>query len=252
VERAVWSLRGPEGTPRWRSDGTPYLLALDGGRVAIAVLDESGRIDLNRGSPELLLRLLGRIGLESAQVERVHQLIMARREPAAPVAPEVTGQPAAPPGAGGPLAGRPAPFQSPLELLQLPLPESGAIARILPYVTVFAPDDKIAPQSAPALVLASLQGVTQRQAEGVVAARSRPAPLAPDRLAAMLAGARDSLKTEPGPVYRILVDVTTRRGGTARLETVVWIGPAINDVPYRVLAWQENWPADSLVEGRSR
>ena len=237
VERAVAGLRVAEGQLRWRSDGTAYPFTLDGNRLTIVIHDEAGRVDLNAAPPELLLRLMAQIGFDRDVAAQIQQLILARRQPmegTTPVPANDIGRAAAHPETLPP-------FQSALELRALPLPQDVAVERLLPYVTVFAPDGKIDAMAAAAPVLISL-GVTPGQANAILELRRQRTPVDPNRVMSLLANAQDSLKSEPGPVYRLRVEVTTARGSMAALEALVWVPKTANGPPYRVLAWEENWP----------
>jgi len=61
VHYALLKLSHPDPLKRLRSDGTPYEVVLPGGKVRLAIFDESGKIDLNAASEQTLRTLLGRL-----------------------------------------------------------------------------------------------------------------------------------------------------------------------------------------------
>jgi len=61
VHYALLMLSHPDPLKRWRTDGTPYEAVLPGGRVRVAIFDESGKIDLNAASEQTLRALLDRL-----------------------------------------------------------------------------------------------------------------------------------------------------------------------------------------------
>lgn len=58
VHRGIAALLAPSGNTGWRLDGVPQAVRFDGKNLAVSLHDESGKVDLNAASPELLRRLL--------------------------------------------------------------------------------------------------------------------------------------------------------------------------------------------------
>jgi len=58
INRAVFEMRNPDQASKWIADGRGYEFQLDDVLVTVEVTDESGKLDLNAATPELLYNLL--------------------------------------------------------------------------------------------------------------------------------------------------------------------------------------------------
>jgi general secretion pathway protein K len=61
VHYAMLMLSLPDPAKRWRGDGMRYAVNLPGGRVALTIADEGGKIDLNAASEQTLRLLLDKL-----------------------------------------------------------------------------------------------------------------------------------------------------------------------------------------------
>lgn len=83
VALALSSATADRASPPFAIDGSPQGCRLWGDRhLDLAVQDEGGRLDLNKATPDLLLRVLSRAGLSGSDAKRLAEAIVARREPA--------------------------------------------------------------------------------------------------------------------------------------------------------------------------
>ena len=75
VHYALLMLSLPDPTKRWRSDGSYYNVVLPGGEVAISIVDESGKIDINSASEQtlrsVLVKLMGNENEASALTDKI-------------------------------------------------------------------------------------------------------------------------------------------------------------------------------------
>ena len=71
VEVAAYHLQNPDGDARWVPDGRPVEFAYGGHRLAVRVVDESAKLDLNIASPELMAALLQALGADLERSARV-------------------------------------------------------------------------------------------------------------------------------------------------------------------------------------
>src|SRR5579859_425412 len=55
--RAIYGLQDPQMPQRWMPDGRIYPFAFDGARINISIVSESGKVDLNAASPDVLQNL---------------------------------------------------------------------------------------------------------------------------------------------------------------------------------------------------
>ncbi|MCF6317763.1 MAG: type II secretion system protein GspK, partial [Proteobacteria bacterium] len=63
LHRAVYELRNPDIETRWIADGRTYKMELADAKIEIQVIDETGKIDLNLASDELLAGLFASLGM---------------------------------------------------------------------------------------------------------------------------------------------------------------------------------------------
>lgn len=146
------------------NDGAPRFCALENAAVAVAVEDESGKVDLNFASEELLRAMAaGLPGVEPTQADAIARNIVAFRTPPA------DGAPAADDG-GKPFPPKRAPFQTALELDQVPAVNQTTFRALLPFVTIYARAEGIDPHVAPPALLAALLGMAHRKVAALVAA----------------------------------------------------------------------------------
>jgi general secretion pathway protein K len=67
AERAAMSGREGPSPDVWQGDHRPHVLELSQGQVEVRVSDESGKINLNTATPEILARLLAALGLPEVE-----------------------------------------------------------------------------------------------------------------------------------------------------------------------------------------
>jgi general secretion pathway protein K len=154
-------------------DGAPRLCALDGAAVAVAVEEETGKLDLNGASPNILRAALVGFGLDARDAEAIADAIVDFRTP-----PQ-----ARPPGFAPPPGDRPFPpknalFQSALELDQVAAMTPQLFSALLPFVTVHSRSPGVDRRAAAPALFGALAGYPP---EEVQALRLRPFPNAIDR-----------------------------------------------------------------------
>jgi general secretion pathway protein K len=193
---------GQAGGPRFGRSAMPFACSAGHGtRLAIAVADEGGKIDLNAASPELIEALLR--GIDQGAGSRVAREILAVRE---------TGTAAQ--RAQGITAGVAQAFRSVLELDQLESIGRPLLTALLPLVTVHSRTTGVDPAVAPADVLRVLSpGGAASRSE---ARRAMPAAFVVD---------------SPGRTFLISVEAEVE-GARASRDAVVEIGA---DQGHRIL-----------------
>ena len=71
IPLAVLGITDPRADKRWRVDGTPATIQVEGQEVQISVQDQSGLIDINAADITLLRQLLQSVGLADAESETI-------------------------------------------------------------------------------------------------------------------------------------------------------------------------------------
>ena len=115
VSRAILSLLDDRAENQPRIDGVPAPLSIDGVQLRLWIQDESGKINLNFATKELLQSLFVSASMERNDAEGLADRIVARRTPAGPSIA----------------------FRSVDELLAVPGVTRAFFARIEPALTVY-------------------------------------------------------------------------------------------------------------------
>jgi len=225
VMRAIYALQDPQQDQRWVSDGRTYPFAFDGAKVTINIVAETGKVDLNAASPQVLQALFTAAGLSDMDAQSVARNIVDWRSFS--YSPPGTVPNAAYANAGLDYGPRHGPFGT-VEELQMVLGVTpklyGAVAS---QVTLWSGRPAPDPATAPPLALAAVPGMTPQQAQSIVASRGA-APTQPG-LAAM-----------QGVTHSIRSEATLADGTRAILRATVRIqGIRPGALPYAVLRWQE-------------
>jgi general secretion pathway protein K len=173
VEYAVLRMSYPDNTRRWVPDGRNYEFALGEAKMVIRVQDESGKVDLNSASPDLLARLLLAIGVADPRAHELAAAIVDYRDPDDLITPggaESRDYEAA----GLPYGAKNLPFETVSELQRVLGMDFATWQKLEPYVTVYAGGDP-SPTFAPAPVLQAL-GMNEGSAKAFLGQRQNWQP----------------------------------------------------------------------------
>ena len=80
VHRAIVGLLDGDPDARWAADGTLYEFAMDDGTAWITIQDETGKIDLNAGSQNLMVALLDAADVPLAEADSLSDAIIDYRD----------------------------------------------------------------------------------------------------------------------------------------------------------------------------
>jgi general secretion pathway protein K len=237
VERGVLELLRSEDQREWRADGTAYPFALAGGRVNIAIQDESGKVDLNTAADELLTNLFQVVGLDPDASAALTDAIGDWRDPdnerRLHGAEEADYR-----AAGLPYGPKNARFDSVDELREVLGVTPALFQRLRPYLTVYSEQRWINPLVASREVLLAVPGWNAdivdaylEQRESAQLGAPAPAPPAPPPFAAAYGRG----------TYTIRATGISAQGARANVEATVRIVGAPQQ-PYTVLAWHDAAP----------
>jgi len=236
VHYAMLQLLNADPERPWPTDGSVRQITLDGVAVRIAVLDESGRIDLNHASATLLDGLLRSAGVEPDWRPALIDAILDWRDPnpgQRPQAPSASDYARA----GLAYGPRNGPFQS-VEELQLVLGISPALYRKLaPWLTLATQQDGVNPAVAPRPVLLALPGASVELVDAYLEQRRlhREQGLPPPAFE----GVGGNLAGGSGVAYSIRALARLPGGTVGGIGAVIAPNPADPNRPFRVLAWRE-------------
>ena len=210
-------------------DGTPERWELGSTRVAIAIADEAGKIDLNVAPAELLSGLFAAVGEPREAAMLIACNVLDRRGDY---------------GAGCPqpdMAHAARRFAVTEELAEVPGVGDRLYDRIAPYVTVATGASAIDPRVAARPVLMAIPGATEGLVDAFLDSRQMWSdPDAAD--AGMLTAAAAYVMVSPRRDFTIVATATTADGARYRAELQVRLtGSAVQ--PYQIIAWRTP-PAD--------
>ncbi|MBE1159404.1 general secretion pathway protein GspK [Dyella acidiphila] len=232
--RAIYALQAPNINDRWIADGRVYPFAYEGAKVGISVISESGKVDLNASSPDLLANLFRNAGVDPQHAAAIAQAIVDWRS--FPMTPQQVAQrTAAYTAAGRDYGPRNGPFAS-VEELQMVLGMTPALYdTVAPYVTIWSGRASPDPNTAPLLALASIPpGMNLQQAAAMIAARANNAG------ANAAANAVAGLVANNGITHSIRSEAVLADGTRAVLRATVRLqGFRPGSQAFAVLRWQE-------------
>jgi general secretion pathway protein K len=230
VMRAIYALQAPNINDRWMADGRVYPFAYDGAKVGVSIISESGKVDLNAATPDVLTNLFRNVGVDPSHATAIAQAIIDWRS--FPMTQQQAAQRmAAYTAAGRDYGPRNAPFAS-VEELQMVLGMTPALYEaVAPYVTIWSGRASPDPNTAPLLALASIPpGMDLQQAAAMIAARPGNAA----------ANAGVGLVGNNGITHSIRSEAVLADGTRAVLRATVRLqGFRPGSQSFAVLRWQE-------------
>lgn len=236
IHMAVFELRNPDLETRWVADGRPYQMPFGDAMLEIRIWDESGRVDLNRAEPDLLVELFILKGVEETEAMSLAAAIVDWRDPddlVMPMGAEIDDYLAA----GFPYGPTNQPFGSVDELQQVFGMSWELFRTVEDLLTVHSPGGQINPAFAPAEVLALLPDMDLESAELFVAERQQYDPNELDALM-MPNGQLVSLRGQ-GQAFRIRSHATLDTEAWTAIEATVQLGMDQRGRPFRTLRWRE-------------
>ena len=224
------SLAGDSARPMQGS----FHYRMDRADIFVAFVSEAARIDLNAAPKDLLAHLLSGLGAGPEDAAQYADRIIGWRTP--PKADSAEDEVSLYRAAGLAYPPRQAPFAHVNELaLVLGLPPE-LVERALPFVTVFSGQPKINVLVAAPEVIAALPGMTPSGLKAFLKERpSLPTDMA--AIATALGPAQANATIEKSDFYRIVTTVKFDNGRRTSSEAVIGLGG--EEVPYRVLSWQD-------------
>ena len=211
VNRAILSLLDVRAAHQPRVDGTRATLNFDGVPVRVWIQDETGKINLNFASQDLLQSLFVSAGMERSEAGALADRIVARRGP------------------DGGLSGHIA-FRSLDELLAVPGMSPAWFARVAPALTVYGRSGTINQQVAPREALRALPDMDEQSIEHLLKLRDENRETMPST----------DDKSNPlgaaGSAFLVTVEVEIDGAHVVRTAAVQFTGDETK--PYLILAWR--------------
>jgi general secretion pathway protein K len=143
-------------------DGEPRFCVFDGAALAVGIEEESGKVDINAATPELIGMTLIGLGLEPRAAETLAKAIVTFRTPE-----NIGFKPLRTSDDGGP--GK-APFDTVLQLDQTPGMEPALLKDLISLTTVHSRSPSVDPRTSPPALFAALAGFPIDEVKGLLAA----------------------------------------------------------------------------------
>ncbi len=143
-------------------DGAPIFCWMQGVAVAVAIEDESGKIDLNSATPEILKALFVGLGLETSAANALAVAIVNFRAPPSS-GPATEGEQSN--DSGRPFGAKHAPFATTLELDQVAGVDPTFFSKIVRLMTVYSYRPGVNARAAPPALFAALAGLPAEQVD---------------------------------------------------------------------------------------
>ncbi len=232
VYRAIAGILSIDPAMAWRSDGTAYPLVLGEGSVLITVVDEGGKVDINRAQDRLFNGLFTVLGIpedESAALIDAIRDFADRDDNRRPAGAEDSDYI----DAGLEWGAKDAPFESVEELQQVLGFSRPIYDRLAPFLTVYSGRAQVNPVVAPREVLLAMPGLGEEQVDALLARRN----------------AEDEVRVRSvGTAFTVRADARTAGGGRFVREAVVQ-RTADRQNPYVIREWRQYWSVSAAEAG---
>jgi general secretion pathway protein K len=236
VALAILGLLDPDPTKRLPADGRDVNFQIGNRTVAVSIVDEGGKIDLNTAPSDMIAALADELEIDASDRNALLAGIAARRENFAKVAgspallssPLVSDIGGADPGGRGMQA-----FADTSEIWSLLGLSHGAAARLLPYFTVYSQRTTLNPLTATREALLAVPGISPAEVDFFIAARYQPNFEKP-----ALSGVDRYVGVTPLRAVTITARARTATATFTR-EAVVLVSGNLSLRPYRILRWQQ-------------
>ncbi len=237
LNRAVFELRNPDPETRWIADGRVHEFELDGAKIELKITDESGKIDLNQASEELLVGLFASLGVDYDESIGIVDKIMDWKD-----ADEEIRLAGAEDddyfSAGYPHGAKDAPFDTVPELIQVMDVGYDMYRKIEPALTVYSGRKNVNLAFAPREVLMAIDGVSGEMADIFIEERhaiedvNAELPLLAEGYSGQLRGG--------GTTFSIVSKATLPNKQYAEIDATIRMGGNLQGRPFRVVRWRDN------------
>jgi general secretion pathway protein K len=218
VEYGVLRMLYADADRRWVPDGRKYTLQLGDAALEIRVFDETGKVDLNGASQDLLARLLLALGVEDPRAHTLAGAIVDYRNPDNVLAPGGGGGADDYASAGLPYGPKNKPYETVSELQRVLGMDFALYQKLEPYVTVYVSGDPT-PTFAQPPVLQAL-GMTPQSATAFLAQRQAWQPNAPGAPPVLPNG--QPFVVQPGTgIYEVSSRATLHDGTILAVDAIV-------------------------------
>ena len=238
ISRAVWEMRNQDPLTRWVGDGRSYDFEFEGAKISVGIQDESGKLDINAASGEVLLRYLVSQGVDAQAAQQIADAVLDWRD-----ADDLT----QPMGAedvdyereGYPYGAADTGFQTTGELQQVMGMDYELFRRMEPDLTIWGGSDVPNAGSASRSVLLSFPNMTPELADQLIALRSQIQPGDPAGAGLTLPDGTPLQTGGGGVTYTVRSKATLPNGAWTEVNATIRLGGAAGARAYTILQWRE-------------
>ena len=236
---AVFELRKSDPQERWVADGRPYAFRYDDAEIEVRVTDDSGKIDINAATPELLTNLFTARGVELGQAQALAAAIMDWRDP--DDVPQLNGAEISEYKAAGLSYGpKNAPFDTVSELQQVLGMNYALYEKVEPALTIYSGRSNPNAAFAQAETLAAMYpDASPEQIQELIRQRQQMMPGDPSGGLALPDGT-PLMAGGGGLTYSVKSRAKLPNGASTTLDATIRMG-GINAAgrPYVILRWRD-------------
>jgi general secretion pathway protein K len=237
LHRAVFEMRNPDLQTRWVPDGRAHYMEFGNAIVEMRITDESGKIDINRADPELLIELFISRGVDEMTAWHLADAIEDWRD--GDDIPRLYGAEIDDYlAAGYPYGPSNEDFQSVEELQQVMGMTWDLYQQLQSLLTVHGRGGQVNPAFAPVEVLAAMPDMDFESARAFVEEREHYHPA--DQAALIMPNGQMVSLQGGGGTFSIRSRATLDNGAWSQIEATVSVGTNTRGRPFRVLRWREN------------
>ena len=237
LHRAVYELRNPDPESRWIADGRTYNMELAGSEIKISIIDETGKIDINLASDELLVGLFASLGMSDDDALMFTERVIDWRDN-----DDIRGYNGAEDddyeSEGYKYGAKDALFDTVPELQQVMGIDYEMYRKLEPAVTVYSGSRNINIAYAPQQALMALEDVGLIEAQQFIEDRElveKPGDEMP-----ILANGQTGAARGGGVAFSIIAKATLSNGHWAKLDATIRLGGTVQGRPFRIVRWRDN------------
>lgn len=234
IELAVLRLLSGDEGRRWIPDGRVYRVEFEDARLELRIVDETGKVDLNAATPDLLAGLLHALGVPAARAQALAGAILDFRDSDDLLNAAGGAEDREYAAAGLPYGAKDGGIVAVAELQQVLGMDAAIYDRARPYLTVHSGQVRPNEQFAPEPVLRGMGLAPERVALLLAAREPRP----PAAGAPVASG--DAIAPRGTGTYSISSRATRSDGTQARITVTLRMGGnGASGALFTPLAWQE-------------
>jgi len=233
----------PPVEDRLPGDGRSLAFEFDHVHVAVGMLDETGKVDINNAEPRVLKALFVAAGCTVDRADDLTRHVLERRGPTVgPVGDDGASQASIPAASVANRSGKYTPFAAIEELQGLPGMDADLYSRLEPAITIWSGQTAPQPDFAPVLAMAAVRGLDLPKAREIVRLRDSVPPGTP--IPNLPAGVAFG-SAPPSSTMTFRANADDGHGGRVTLEATVqfpFAGPdrGPHEALYTVLRWRDS------------